>query len=50
MINYQFFPRSHGVTKEIQSVIDCFHKIEATLNIFLCKCLHKSEYVKSCIM
>ena len=31
MINYQFFPRSQGVTKEIQSVIDCFKKIEATL-------------------
>lgn len=32
MINFQFFPRSHGVTKEIQSVIDCFYKIETTLN------------------
>lgn len=31
MINYQFFPRSHGVTPEIQSVIDCFKKIEPTL-------------------
>lgn len=31
MINYQFFPRSHGVTKEIQAVIDCFKKIETTL-------------------
>lgn len=31
MINYQFFPRSHGVTKEIQSVIDCFKKIEPIL-------------------
>ena len=31
MINYQFFPRSHGVTPEIQEVIDCFKKIEATL-------------------
>lgn len=31
MINFQFFPRSHGVTPEIQVVIDCFKKIEATL-------------------
>ncbi len=31
MINFQFFPRSHGVTKEIQSVIDCFYQIETTL-------------------
>ena len=28
MINYQFFPRSIGVTKEIQSVINCFKRIE----------------------
>lgn len=32
MINFQFFPRSHGVTEEIQSVIDCFYQIETTLN------------------
>lgn len=32
MINYQFFPRSHGVTKEMQAVIDCFKKIEAILD------------------
>lgn len=32
MINYQFFPRSHGVTKEIQSVIDCFKKVESILS------------------
>ena len=31
MINFQFFPRSHGVTPEIQAVIDCFKKIEVTL-------------------
>ena len=24
MLNYQLFPRSHAVTKEIQDVIDCF--------------------------
>lgn len=28
MIRYQFFPRSRGVTKEIQNVIDCFKKVE----------------------
>lgn len=32
MINFQFFPRSHGVTPEIQAVIDCFKKIETTLD------------------
>lgn len=31
MINYQFFPRSHGVTSEIQTIIDCFKKIEPIL-------------------
>ena len=32
MINYQFFPRSHGVTPEIQAVINCFKKIEPILD------------------
>lgn len=32
MINYQFFPRSHGITKEMQVIIDCFKKIETTLD------------------
>ncbi len=32
MINYQFFPRSQGVTPEIQAVIDCFKKIEPALS------------------
>lgn len=31
MINYQFFPRSHGVTHEIRAIIDCFKKIEPQL-------------------
>lgn len=31
MINYQFFPRSHGVTPEIKTIIDCFKKIEPDL-------------------
>ena len=28
MIQYQFFPRSRGVTEEIQKVIDCFKVVE----------------------
>ena len=32
MINYQFFPRSQGVIPEVQVVIDCFKKIESTLD------------------
>lgn len=32
MINYQFFPRSHGVTPEIQAVIDCFKRVEPVLD------------------
>ena len=31
MINYQFFPRSHGVTQEIKAIIDCFKQIEPKL-------------------
>ena len=31
MINYQFFPRSHGVTPEIKAIIDCFKMIEPQL-------------------
>jgi len=31
MINYQFFPRSHGVTTEIKAIIDCFKRIEPQL-------------------
>ena len=31
MINYQFFPRSQGVTGEMQNVINCFNAIEKTL-------------------
>jgi hypothetical protein len=31
MINYQFFPRSHGVTREIKAIIDCFKQIEPQL-------------------
>ena len=32
MINFQFFPRSHGVTPEIKVVIDCFKKVEHVLD------------------
>lgn len=28
MTNYQFFPRSRGITSEIQKIIDCFIKVE----------------------
>ena len=31
MINYQFVPRSHGVTTEIKAIIDCFKQIEPQL-------------------
>ena len=31
MIKYQFFPRSHGVTPEINSIIGCFRQIEPQL-------------------
>ena len=29
MINYQFFPRSHGLTKEMAEIIDCFKAVDA---------------------
>jgi len=29
MINFQFFPRSQGVTPEIRDIIDCFKKVDA---------------------
>lgn len=29
MINFQFFPRSHGVTSEIRDIIDCFKNVDA---------------------
>lgn len=32
MIRYQFFPRSRGVTKEIQKVIECFKVIESEID------------------
>lgn len=28
MIKFQFFPRSRGVTKEIEQIIDCFKMID----------------------
>lgn len=31
MINYQFFPRSHGVTQDIKAIIDCFKQVEPQL-------------------
>ena len=32
MIRYQFFPRSRGVTEEIQKVIDCFKAVEKKID------------------
>jgi len=29
MINFQFFPRSHGLTREMKSVVDCFVAVDA---------------------
>ena len=29
MINYQFFPRSHGLTKEMEQIVDCFKAVDA---------------------
>ena len=34
MIRYQFFPRSRGVTKEIQDIIDCFKTVEDEIDSF----------------
>ena len=28
MINYQFFPRSHGITPEMNAIIECFKIVE----------------------
>ena len=32
MIRYQFFPRSRGVTEEIQKVIDCFKAVDKKID------------------
>ncbi len=32
MINFQFFPRSHGVTPQIREIIDCFKKVDDIRN------------------
>lgn len=29
MINYQFFPRSHGLTQEMEQIVDCFKAVDA---------------------
>ena len=39
MINFQFFPRSQGVTPRIRQVIDCFKKVDEIKN--------NSEHLKS---
>ena len=28
MINFQFFPRSHGVTPRIREIIECFKAVD----------------------
>ena len=28
MINYQFFPRSHGLTNEMAEVVECFRRVD----------------------
>lgn len=38
MINYQFFPRSRGVTNEIDAIINCFKTVDAN---------KKKEHLKS---
>ncbi len=32
MIKYQFFPRSHGITKEIQDVVSAFKSVESSID------------------
>ena len=29
MVNYQFFPRSHGITEEMQQIVDCFKIVDS---------------------
>ncbi len=31
LISYQFFPRSHGITSEIQNVVNCFVEAESLI-------------------
>ena len=33
MINFQFFPRSHGLTSEIRDIIECFKKVDAEKDV-----------------
>ena len=39
MINYQFFPRSHGLTEEMRQVVECFRTVDALKS--------KEEHLKS---
>lgn len=32
MVKFQFFPRSRGITEEIQAIIDCFESADKTRN------------------
>ena len=33
MINYQFFPRSHGLTPEMEKIVDCFKAVDAAKSV-----------------
>lgn len=39
MINYQFFPRSQGITEKISEIINCFEKVDNSKN--------KGQHLKS---
>ena len=32
MIRYQFFPRSVGITEQIQQIVNCFNKVDEQIN------------------
>ena len=32
MINFQFFPRSHGMTNEMHDIVECFKEVDAEKN------------------
>ena len=46
MIKYQFFPRSQGVTYEIQNVIDCFKAVECEIDSNTCNLVSNEVLAK----
>ncbi|GMN08971.1 hypothetical protein MTsPCn9_05730 [Croceitalea sp. MTPC9] len=42
MIRFQFFPRSHGITNEMEEIIECFKKVENQISSTDSK-LHSNE-------